>query len=146
MELSLLDQAAQVAKALIDVHTQNDWERNSGPTLNDLFWMQTHEVNTAGLLELAEWRDAKTIEMFLKNGADVNGTNSEGFSVLEMVLQGHDGYWRDKDHWNPEVLEVLAKYSVDRCVPNVWIIDQCCAEAPQYVHDFLSQPVRLDGV
>ena len=140
-------QASQIARALIDVHTQNGWGfKQSDPTLYELFWMQSAEVNTAGLLQMAEWRDAKVIEMFLKNGADVNGTNSEGFSVLEQVLQGHDGYWRGKDYWNPEVLEVLTKYKVDRRISHHWIIDQACSEAPQYVHDFLSQPARSDGV
>jgi len=131
--------AAQIAQALIDVHAQNGWGVNAGdPDLNTLFWMQTPEVNTAGLLQLAEWRDAKMIEMFLKNGADVNGETEEGLSVLELVLQGHDGYWCGKDHWNPDVFEVLAKYKVDRRISHDWIIDQACSEAPQYVHDFLA--------
>lgn len=134
-------QAAQIARALIDVHTQNGWGFKPGdPTLYDLFWMQTPEVNTAGLLQMAEWRDANMIEMFLKNGANVNGEteDEDGFSVLEHVLLGHDAYWSGKDHWNPEVFEVLAKYNVDRRISHVRIIDECCSEAPQYVHDFLS--------
>lgn len=134
-------QATQIARALIDVHTQNGWGFKPGdPGLNDLFWMQSAEVNTAGLLQMAEWRDAKVIEMFLKNGANVNGEteDEDGFSVLEQVLQGHDAYWCGKDHWNLDVFEVLAKYKVDRRISHDWIVDQCCSEAPQYVHDFLA--------
>jgi hypothetical protein len=126
--------AAQIAKALIAVHTQNEF----GPSLDSLFWMQSPEVNTAGLLQMAEWRDAETIEMFLKNGADVNGEDEHGFSVLEMVLQGHDGYWRgESNHWNEEVFKVLAKYKVNRYNQHGWIIPQCCDGAPKYVQDFL---------
>ena len=126
--------ADQVAEALIAVRTQNE----NPPLLGDLFWMQSPEVNTAGLLQMAEYRDAKTIEMFLLNGADVNGKDKEGFSVLEMVIQGHDGYWRgDSPHWNEAVFDVLAEYHVDRQEVKGWIIEQCCDGAPKYVRDFL---------
>ena len=126
--------ADQVAGALISVHTQNE----TPPPLGDLFWMQSPEVNTAGLLQLAEWRDPETIEMFLLNGADVNGKDKAGFSVLEMVIQGHDGYWRgDSPHWNEAVFDVLAEYHVDRQEVKGWIIEQCCDGAPKYVRDFL---------
>jgi hypothetical protein len=125
--------AAQIAEALIAVHTQND-----PPPLSELFWMQSPAVNTAGLLQMAEYRDAKTIEMFLLNGADVNGKDKEGFSVLEMVIQGHDGYWRgDSPHWNEAVFYVLAEYHVDYQEVKGWIIEQCCDGAPKYVRDFL---------
>jgi hypothetical protein len=130
--------AAQIAKALIAVHTQNE----TPPPLKDLFWMQSPEVNTAGLLHMAEWRNPETIEMFLKNGANVNAKDKAGFSVLEMVLQGHDGYWRgDSPHWNEGVFKVLAKYNVRREVSHGWIIEQCCDGAPKYVRDFLGLDV-----
>lgn len=126
--------AAQIAEALIAVHTQNE----NPPPLGDLFWMQSPAVNTAGLLQMAEYRDPETIEMFLLNGADVNGKDKAGFSVLEMVLQGHDGYWRgDSPHWNEAVFDVLAEYHVDRQEVKGWIIEQCCDGAPKYVRDFL---------
>ena len=126
--------AAQIAEALIAAHTQNE----NPPLLRDLVWMQSPAVNTAGLLQLAEYRDAKTIEMFLLNGADVNGKDRAGFSVLEMVIQGHDGYWRgDSPHWNEAVFDVLAEYHVDRQEVKGWIIEQCCDGAPKYVRDFL---------
>jgi hypothetical protein len=131
---SCASSATQIARALIAVNTQNE----DGPSIDCLFWMQSPEVNTAGLLQMAEWRDAETIEIFLKNGADVNGEDDQGFTVLEMVLQGHDGYWRgESKHWNPEVFKVLAKYKVNRYIQHGWIIPQCCDGAPQYVRDFL---------
>lgn len=131
--------ATQIARALIAVFTQNEWEGEYlAPKLKSLFWMQTPEVKTAGLCEMAEYRNPETIEMFLKIGADVNGEDDMGFSVLEMVLQGHDGYWRgDSSHWNEEVFKVLEKYIVNREVSHKWIIEQCCTGAPTYVRDFL---------
>ena len=131
---SMPSAATQIAQALIAVHTQNE----NPPPLGDLFWMQSPEVNTAGLLQLAEYRDPETIEMFLLNGANVNACDKEGFSVLEMVIQGHDGYWRgDSPHWNEAVFDVLAEYHVDRQEVKGWIIEQCCDGAPKYVRDFL---------
>ena len=133
-EMAQPSAAAQIAEALIAVHTQNE----TPPPLGDLFWMQSPEVNTAGLLQLAEYRDPETIEMFLLNGADVNAYDKAGFSVLEMVIQGHDGYWRgDSPHWNEAVFDVLAEYHVDRQAVKGWIIEQCCDGAPKYVRDFL---------
>ena len=131
---SMPSAATQIAQALIAVHTQNE----NPPPLSELFWMQSPAVNTAGLLQMAEYRDAKTIEMFLLNGADVNAYDKAGFSVLEMVIQGHDGYWRgDSPHWNEAVFDVLAEYHVDRQAGRGWIIEQCCDGAPTYVRDFL---------
>jgi len=124
--------ATQIAKALIAVYTESD------VSLETLFGVQSAEVNTAGLLQMAQWRDANTIEMFLNNGADVNGKDAGGFSVLEAVIQGHDGYWRgESKHWNEEVFKVLAKYNVKCEISHGWIIPQCCDGAPKYVRDFL---------
>jgi len=119
--------ADQIAMALIAVHTEHEI------SLETLFGVQSEGVNTAGLLQLAEYRGPETIEMFLKNGADVNGCDKEGFSVLENVLMGH-GYY---DHApSEEVFEILAKYNVGKGVER-WIIEERCAAAPKYVRDFL---------
>jgi hypothetical protein len=129
--------AAQIARALIDVYNESD------VSLEILFGVQSAEVNTAGLLQLAEYRDPETIEMFLNNGADVNGIDNGGFSVLELVLQGHDCYWwGDSSHWNKAVFDVLAKYNVKQEVSHKWIIEQCCDGAPKYVRDFLGPVVQ----
>lgn len=131
-EASMPSAATQIAQALIMVHTEH------GVKLDSLFGVQSPEVNTAGLLHMAEWRDASDIELFLKYGADVNGCDKQGFSVLDMVIQGHDGYWRgESNHWNEAVFDVLAKYNVRREISHGWIIDQCCDGAPKYVRDFL---------
>ena len=125
---SMPSAATQVAQALINAYTEYD------VSLELLFGVQSPAVNTAGLLQMAEYRDAKTIEMFLLNGADVNAYDKAGFSVLEMVIQGHDGY---SPHWNEAVFDVLAEYHVDRQAGRGWIIEQCCDGAPKYVRDFL---------
>ena len=120
--------AAQIAGSLIMVYTEHH-----KVSLETLFGIQSAEVNTAGLLQLAEYRDAETIEMFLLNGADVNAVNNEGFSVLENILMGHSYYDIDPGE---EVFEILAKYNVGKGVER-WIIEERCAEAPKYVRDFL---------
>ena len=65
--------ASQVAQALINAYTEYD------VSLELLFGVQSPEVNTAGL--------------------------------LQMAIQGHDGYWReDSPHWNEAVFDVLSEY------------------------------------
>ena len=131
-EASQPSAAEAIAQALINVYAESD------VSLETLFGVQSPEVNTAGLLLQAEWRDPHVIEMFLNNGAYVDAKDKEGFSVLEMVIQGHDGYWRgESNHWNEAVFDVLAKYHVDYQEVKGWIIDQCCDGAPKYVRDFL---------
>ena len=65
--------ATQIAQALINAYTEYD------VSLELLFGVQSPEVNTAGL--------------------------------LQMAIQGHDGYWReDSPHWNEAVFDVLSEY------------------------------------
>ena len=123
--------ATQIAQALLAVHTEHDVK------LDILFGIQGPDVNTAGLLRLAEWRNPEEIEMFLKNGADVNAKNEEDFSVLELILMGHDRHYSRPEYWNRAVFEVLHKYDTDPDVPHSWIIDDRCNEAPEYVLEFL---------
>ena len=129
-EMAQPSAAAQIAEALIAVHTEHD------VSLEILFEIQSAEVNTAGLLHFAEYRDPDTIEMFLLNGADVNGVNKEGYSVLENILMGHDYYDRGPGRWVREVFEILAKYNVGKGVER-WIIEERCMCCPKYVRDFL---------
>jgi len=131
VEASQPSAATQIAQALIAVHTEHD------VMLETLFGVQCAEVNTAGLLLRAEYRDAFDIEMFLKHGADVNAKDKEGFSVLEKILQGHSYHSRFPENWNKEVFDVIADYNVDRSAVEGWIIEERCSEAPQYVRDFL---------
>jgi len=132
LEASQPSAATQIAQALIAVYAESD------VSLETLFGVQSADVNTAGLLLQAEYRDPHVIEMFLNHGADVNAKDKMGFSVLDMVIQGHDSYWRgESPHWNEEVFKVLAKYNVNRIISRVWIIEQCCEGAPKYVRDFL---------
>ena len=128
---SMPSAATQVAQALINAYTEYD------VSLELLFGVQSPAVNTAGLLQMAEWRDPETIEMFLLNGADVDAKDKEGFSVLEMVLQGHDRHYSRPEYWNKVVFDVLAEYQIDRRGVKGWIIEQCCDGAPKYVRDFL---------
>jgi hypothetical protein len=124
--------AKQVAQALFAVHSEFN------VSLEILFGIQTPEVQTEGLLQMAEWRDPKTIRMFLQMGANVNAIDTQGYTVLDMVLMGHDGYWRgDSKHWNEEVFKILAEYKVKRNVLHHWIINDCVKGAPKYVLDFL---------
>lgn len=70
---SMPSAATQVAQALINAYTEYD------VSLELLFGVQSPEVNTAGL--------------------------------LQMAIQGHDGYWReDSPHWNEAVFDVLSEY------------------------------------
>ena len=71
--VSMPSAATQVAQALINAYTEYD------VSLELLFGVQSPEVNTAGL--------------------------------LQMAIQGHDGYWReDSPHWNEAVFDVLSEY------------------------------------
>ena len=74
--------AAQIAEALIRVHTQN----KTPPPLGDLFWMQSPEVNTAGLLPLAEGGRPQTTEKFLQNGGEGEASGKGGLFGLGVVI------------------------------------------------------------
>ena len=85
------------------------------------------DVLSALLHLTAEWRSVDEMETLIQMGADPHETH-EGFTVLEMFIQGHDGYWRGKD--SVEKVEVgvkmLAKYGVtDADLSHRWILSNC---------------------
>ena len=85
------------------------------------------EVLSAFLQLTAEWRDVAEMETLLKMGANPHETH-EGFTVLEMFIQGHDGYWRDKDSVKTTEagVKMLAKYGVtDADLKHPWILRNC---------------------
>jgi hypothetical protein len=85
------------------------------------------DVLSAILYLTAEWRDVAEMETLIKMGANPHETH-EGFTVLEMFLQGHDGYWICKDRVK-EVeagVKMLTKYDVtDKDLTHQWILSNC---------------------
>ena len=85
------------------------------------------DVLSAILQLTAEWRSVDEMETLIKYGANPHETH-EGFTVLENFIQGHDGYWRDKDSVEKVELGVkmLAKYGVtDADLKHPWILSNC---------------------
>jgi len=67
------------------------------------------------------------MEMLIQMGANPHEIH-EGFTVLEMFIQGHDGYWRDKDSVKTveDGVKMLAKYGVtDADLKHPWILRNC---------------------
>ena len=85
------------------------------------------DVLSAILQLTAEWRDVDEMETLIKYGANPHETH-EGFTVLEMFLQGHDGYWCGKDSVGTveDGVKMLAKYGVtDADLKHPWILSNC---------------------
>jgi hypothetical protein len=85
------------------------------------------DVLSAILQLTAEWRSVDEMETLIKYGANPHETH-EGFTVLENFIQGHDGYWRDKDSVEKVELGVkmLARYGVtDADLKHPWILSNC---------------------
>jgi len=85
------------------------------------------DVLSAFLWLTAEWRNVNEIETLLKMGANPRETH-EGFTVLERFIQGHDGYWRDKDSVKTveDGVKVLAAYGVTcEDLMHRWILSNC---------------------
>jgi len=81
----------------------------------------------SGLLQLtAEWRDVAEMETLIKMGANPHETH-EGFTVLEMFVQCHDGYWcKDSVKKVEDGVKMLAKYGVtDADLKHPWILSNC---------------------
>jgi hypothetical protein len=85
------------------------------------------DVLSAFLHQTAEWRNVDEMETLIKMGANPHETH-EGFTVLEMFIQGHDGYWRGKDSVEKveEGVKMLTKYGVTReDLTHQWILSNC---------------------
>ena len=98
------------------------------------------EVLSAILHQTAEWRNVSEMETLLKMGANPHETH-EGFTVLENFIQGHDGYWRDKDSVKTTEagVKMLAKYGVtDADLKHPWILRNCeeIIQNSDYLSDF----------
>ena len=102
------------------------------------------EVLSAILHQTAEWRNVAEIETLLKMGANPHETH-EGFTVLENFIQGHDGYWRDKDSVKTTEagVKMLAKYGVtDADLKHPWILRNC--EEIIQNSDYLSEFFKVE--
>ena len=85
------------------------------------------DVLSALLHLIAEWRNVNEMETLIKMGANPHETHG-GFTVLEMFVQGHDGYWCGKDSVKTveEGVKMLAKYGVtDADLTHHWILSNC---------------------
>ena len=114
------------------------------------------EVHASGFAELpkdvlsailhltAEFRNVEEMEMLIKMGADPREKHGE-FTVLEMLVQGHDGYWRGKDHVKEveEGVKMLTKYGVtDKDLTHQWILSNCeeIINNSEYLSTFFGVP------
>jgi hypothetical protein len=103
------------------------------------------DVLTALLRLTAEYRDVQEMEHLIKTGADPHEMH-EGFTVLEMLVQGHDGYWCGKDRVK-EVengVNMLAKYGVTcQGMKHPWILSNCkeIIKNSEYLADFFNVPM-----
>ena len=92
----------------------------------------------------AEWRDLDDIKAFHAMGADLHYVNEAGFSVLETVLQGHDGYWRENVESAKNAVFYLHTHGVTRKdITHPWIIKQCCdifIARDEYLREYLVPP------
>ena len=97
------------------------------------------EVHVSGFAELpkdvlsallhltAEWRNVQEMETLIKMGANPREKH-EGFTVLEMFVQGHDGTWVDKNSVKQveEGVKMLSNYGVPhQDLTHRWILSNC---------------------
>lgn len=109
--------------------------------LSKLFCNQTQRVIDEGLMIAAEWHDIDAIKSFHNMGANLHYVNKAGFSVLETVLQGHDGSWRESVESAKNAVFYLHTHGVTRTdITHDWIIEQCCdvfITKDKYLQEFL---------
>ena len=95
----------------------------------------------SALLHLtAEFRDVVDMETLIKMGANPHETH-EGFTVLEMFVQGHDGCLRYEDSVKTVEggVKMLTKYGVTRAdLSHPWILSNCeeIINNSEYLRDF----------
>jgi hypothetical protein len=126
----------EIARALWFSYTE------SNVPIDKLFGYQSQNVIDEGLMIAAEWRDIEAIETFYTIGANVHYVDKAGFSVLEVVLQGHDGYWREYVESAEKAVRFLASAGVTRKdITHDWIIVDCCQTfiaKSEYLKEFLT--------
>ena len=98
------------------------------------------DVLSAFLHQTAEWRNIRDMEMLIQMGADPHEKH-EGFTVLEMFVQGHDGYWICKDRVKEieDGVKMLSKHGVTReDLSHSWILSKCeeIIENSEYLSEF----------
>ena len=130
--------AIQIAQALWFPYT------DFNICLCQLFSNQSQNVINEGLMIAAEWRDLPAMEKFCGMGANLHYVNAGGFSVLETVLQGHDGSWRENVESAKMALLFLNLHGVTRKdITHDWIIEQDCdvfIAKDKWIKDFLCPP------
>ena len=102
------------------------------------------EVLSALLCLTAEYRDVQEMEYLIKTGADPHEMH-EGFTVLELLLQGHDGYWCGEDRVKEaeDGVKMLAKYGVTcQGLKHQWILAKCdgIIKNSEYLCTFFNVP------
>jgi hypothetical protein len=128
----------EVAQALWFPYTEYKVE------LGKLFGNQSQRVIDEGLMIAAEWRDVVAIKTLHNMGANLHYVNKAGFSVLETILQGHDGYWRENVESAKNAVFYMHTHGVTRKdITHGWIIEQCCdvfIAKDKYLQEFLVPP------
>lgn len=105
------------------------------------------DVLSALLHLTAEWRNLQEMEILIQMGADPHGKH-DNFSVLEMFLQGHDGYWICKELVKEveEGVKMLTKYGVTRKdLSHEYILRNCSEliDNSEYLSTFFGLPPRV---
>lgn len=85
------------------------------------------DVLSALLWLTAEWRNVWEMEHLIAMGADPHEKN-DGFTVLEVFIQGHDGSWLGKERVKEveDGVKMLTRFRVTHeDLKNDWILDNC---------------------
>lgn len=103
------------------------------------------DVLSALLWLSAEWRNVDDMENLIKMGADVHEMH-QGFTVLDNILQGHDGNWRVMTETNVKQVEdsvkMISSYGVTgKDLIKPWILSNCkdMIENSEYLCNFFSK-------